>query len=91
MGRPMIRAVRFSSVAPDARSSWQKYVVDRLSEKHDGLRFLRDDRPKDCEIVSWHEPAPPSRGFAYLEVWTGCAGHGRAKTNGLCAFCGGVA
>lgn len=68
-GRPLVRCVRFSAVEPDAYSDWAKLPVDRLTVAKGGLGYLRDDRPRDCEVVQWWERAPAVEGFALLEVW----------------------
>ena len=70
-GRPFVRCVRFSSVETDAYSDWAKAAVDRLTEKHDGLGYLRDDRPADVEIHQWSEYVPPRKGFCLVEVFAG--------------------
>lgn len=77
-GRPMVRAIRFSSVEPDATAAWFKTGVDVLlpprkrgSRMVAGLGLLRDDRPSALELRSWWERVPRGEGFAVLEVWTG--------------------
>jgi hypothetical protein len=70
-GRPMVRCVRFSSVEPDKFSDWAKIPVDRLCCGKNRLRYLRDDRPSDAEIIQWWEPAPRGAGFCLIEVWSG--------------------
>lgn len=71
-GRPQVLCCRFSSVEPDAYSDGPKMAVDLLcvpaGRRKQGLGLLKDDRPKDAEVVQWWEPAPPKRGFLYLEV-----------------------
>ena len=69
-GRPIVLAVRFSSREPDRDSGWPKFPIDRLTGANQGLNFIRDDKPKDLDLRYWHAPAPPSKGFVYLEVWT---------------------
>jgi hypothetical protein len=70
-GRPMIRAIRFSSTESDEDNGWTKVPVDRLTGKHGGLNFIADDRPSKLELVRWWEPAPRGQGFAYFELWSG--------------------
>jgi len=70
-GRPMVRAVRFSSVEPDRFSDWAKVPIDRLCVGKMGLGYLRNDRPKDAQIECWWEPGPKSDGWCLIEVWTG--------------------
>lgn len=70
-GRPVVLAVRLSSVAPDRDSGWCKVPVDRLTGKHGGLGLLRDDRPSAIDLSHWWEPARPGSGCVLLEVWTG--------------------
>jgi hypothetical protein len=70
-GRPLIRAVRFSSVECDEHNGWTKIAVDRLTGKHGGLNFLVDDKPTRLQLFPWWEPAPPGKGFAYFELWSG--------------------
>lgn len=36
-----------------------------------GLGIIRNDRPSDCEVVEWWEPAKRNQGFCVVEVWTG--------------------
>lgn len=71
-GRPQVLCCRFSSVEPDAYSDGPKMAIDLLcvpaGRRKQGLGLLRDDRPKDAEIVQWWEPAPPKKGFLYIEV-----------------------
>lgn len=77
-GRPMVRAIRFSSVAPDAGSGWQKVAIDclLLPRVHAGKRtaalgVLIDDRPSLLEVREWCEYAPRGAGGALVEVWSG--------------------
>jgi hypothetical protein len=77
-GRPQVLCVRYSSVEPDALANWGKQVVDclqpsrfRAGKVYLGLGIIRNDRPKDCEVVEWWEPASAKRGFCVFEVWTG--------------------
>lgn len=70
-GRPYVRCVRFSSSEPDKYNDGFKAAVDRLTAKRDGLGYLRDDRPSDCEVDQSWEYAPPKQGFGLVEVWTG--------------------
>ena len=66
-GRPLIRAVRFSSKECDSTSDFSKVPVDRLIE----LGLIEDDSNRCVEVVTWSEYAPPKHGFLYLDVWTG--------------------
>ena len=75
-GRPQVRAVRFSSVAPDHSSGWQKMALDCLLQPrmHAGRRtaalgVLADDRPALLEVREWWEPAPRGQGGCLVEVW----------------------
>ena len=70
-GRPFVRCVRFSTVEPDKYADWAKAAVDRLTSKQDGLGYLRDDRPSDCDVVQAWEYAPPRAGFVLVDVFTG--------------------
>jgi hypothetical protein len=77
-GRPQLRAVRFSSVEPDATAAWWKVPVDvllparqRRGATVEGIGLLRDDRPAVLETCAWWEPAPPSEGFVVIEIWSG--------------------
>jgi len=77
-GRPMVRAIRFSSVAPDPTAAWHKCAIDclrvprqRAGKLVPGLGVLVDDRPALLELREWHEPAPKGQGGAIIEVWTG--------------------
>lgn len=71
-GRPQVLCCRFSSVEPDAYADGAKMAIDLLcvpqGRRKIGLGFLRDDRPKDAEIVQWWEPAKRGEGFLYIEV-----------------------
>jgi hypothetical protein len=69
-GRPIVIAIRFSSVEPDRDSGWPKFPVDRLTGANQGLSFIVDDKPSAIDLRYWHSKAPPSKGFVYLEVWT---------------------
>ncbi len=70
-GRPMVRAIRFSSRETDVTSDWAKVPIDRLRVGKNGLGFIVDDSPRYCEIVAWCEYAPPGKGFVLIEVWAG--------------------
>lgn len=70
-GRPLIRAVRFSSVPPDSCANGAKDAIDVLTVKHNGLGYLRDDGQRYCDQRHWWEPAPKGRGAVLVEVWTG--------------------
>ena len=77
-GRPQVRAVRLSSVAPDHSSGWQKMALDclLLPRMHAGRRtaalgVLADDRPALLEVRDWWEPAPKGQGGALVEVFDG--------------------
>lgn len=70
-GRPMVRAVRFSSRETDVTSDWAKTPIDRLRVGKSGLGYIVDDSPRYCEVVTWCEYAPPGKGFVLVEVWTG--------------------
>lgn len=71
-GVPQVLCTRFSSVQPDAYADWAKMPIDALcvpqGRRKEGLGLLRDDRPKDAEIVQWWEPAKRGKGFVYIEV-----------------------
>lgn len=69
-GRPMVRAIRFSSVESDEDAAWMKFPVDRLRVK-DGLGFIVDDKPASVHRVSWVEYAKRGEGCVVIEVWTG--------------------
>jgi hypothetical protein len=77
-GRPMFRAVRFSSVEPDPTAGWWKVPQDLLLPRRkrngrmvDGFGLLADDRPNACETRTWWEPAKQGQGFVLMEVWSG--------------------
>lgn len=70
-GRPMVRAIRFSSVEADTLSDWPKMAIDKLCCGNERLGYLRNDRPCDIKLVCWGEPAPRNRGVALIEIWTG--------------------
>jgi len=67
-GRPQVLCLRLSSTEPDKYADWAKHAIDRLTVKHRGLGFLRDDRPQDAEIHQWWEPAPRGKGCVVIEV-----------------------
>jgi hypothetical protein len=81
-GRPQVRAIRFSSVEPDASANWQKQAIDLLLppktrrtaagvKRSWGLGLLADDKPAACEVRAWCEYAPRGMGFCLVEVNTG--------------------
>ena len=77
-GRPMLRAIRFTAGRPDETACWFKVATDvlltpkvRRGRKVLALNVLRDDRPDLLELRHWTEPAPPKRGGALIEIWTG--------------------
>lgn len=76
--RPQVRAVRFSSVAPDCTAAWHKTTVDcllppktRAGKVVPGLGILADDRPALLEVRDWWEAAPKGQGGALVEVFDG--------------------
>jgi hypothetical protein len=77
-GRPLLRAVRFSSTEPDSTAAWWKVPCDvllpprtRRGRTVAGLGLLRDDRPSALEVRAWHEQVKRGEGFALIEIWTG--------------------
>lgn len=68
-GRPMVRAIRFSSCEPDHDNAWTKVAIDRLKD----LNIILDDRPSLLNLKAWWEYAPPRRGFALFEIYSGDA------------------
>jgi len=87
LGRPMIRAIRFSSREPDRTTDWSKIPIDVLSVRNarqrarqratsgrraQGLGIIVDDRPACLDLRTWWEYAPAGRAFGYFEIWTGC-------------------
>mgnify|MGYP006921397106 CR=1 FL=1 len=79
-GRPMLRAIRFSSVESDPTSAWWKVCGDvmlptrtRRGRAVPGLGLIEDDRPSKLETRAWHERAARGEGFAMVELWTGDA------------------
>jgi hypothetical protein len=77
-GRPMLRAIRFSAGESDVTACWFKVATDvllvprmRKGKRVPALNVLRDDRPSMLELRHWTEPAPPNRGGAMVEIWTG--------------------
>lgn len=77
-GRPMLRAIRFTTGRPDVTACWFKVATDvllvprvRRGRKVPALNVLRDDRPSALELRHWTEPAPPKAGGALIEIWTG--------------------
>jgi hypothetical protein len=72
-GRPQVLCVRFSSVEPDPRSDWAKMVVDKLTVKHGGLGYFRDDTRRALEQHQWWEQARKGDGFVYVEIREGKA------------------
>jgi hypothetical protein len=78
-GRPMLRAIRFSSRQPDDTSAWWKTVGDvllpprrtRTGRMVVGFGVLAADDPEHLETRAWGEYAPPGHGFGLVEIWTG--------------------
>lgn len=78
-GRPMLRAIRFSSRQPDDTAAWWKTVGDCLlpprvllsGRRCAGFNVLMADDPRHLETRAWGEYAAPGRGFALVEVWSG--------------------
>lgn len=80
-GRPLIRAVRFSTTEPDAMNDGFKIAIDCLTRprppkepggrKKYGLNLVYDDAPKYVDIAYWWERARRNEGFGLLEVWSG--------------------
>ena len=78
-GRPMLRAVRFSSRQPDDTAAWWKVAGDSLlpprllrSGRHSaGFNVLAGDSPRELETRAWGEYAAPGQGFGLVEVWSG--------------------
>lgn len=67
-GRPQVLCLRLSSGACDKYADFGKHAIDRLTGKHGGLGFLRDDREADAEIHQWCEPAKRNQGCVVIEV-----------------------
>jgi hypothetical protein len=77
-GRPLLRAIRFSSVEPDSTAAWWKVPCDvllptrtRRGRTVAGIGLLRDDRPSALEVRAWWESVPRGEGFALIEIWSG--------------------
>jgi hypothetical protein len=74
-GRPQVLCVRLSSVEPDPYADWAKLAVDKLcapdGKSRARMGYLRDDRPKDAEVVQWWEPAKQGEGLVYIEIRSG--------------------
>lgn len=68
-GRPMVRCVRFSALAPDKYADFGKLPIDVLKK----LRYIVDDRQSVCDVNQWWEPGPRGNGMVLVEVWTGAA------------------
>ena len=47
-----------------------KRTVSAVKRYH-GLGLIRSDRPSDCEVSEWWEPAPQGKGGCVFEVWKG--------------------
>lgn len=71
-GRPMIRAIRFTSRPTDEDAAWMKIPTDRLTCKSGGLCYIQDDKPASVERVAWCEWSSPGSGFCMIEVYSGC-------------------
>ena len=67
-GRPIINVVRFSSKPPDVDNASSKVIVDKLTAARGGLGLIKDDSPKFCALHCSWEPAPPKKGFVYVEL-----------------------
>lgn len=74
-GRPQVLCLRLSSVEPDPYADWAKMAVDKLcapdGKSRERMGYLRDDRPKDIELVQWWEPAKRGEGLVYIEIRSG--------------------
>jgi hypothetical protein len=84
-GRPMIRAIRFSSTEGDVDNGWTKLAIDRLTVRSNkrkladdrltvlskSLGVIGDDRPSKLNLKVWWEYAPAGKGFGYFEIWSG--------------------
>ena len=65
-GTPTVIMARFSSASRiDHDAAWTKLPLDRLTD----LGFIGDDSTRAINLTTWHEQAPPGRGFVYVEVW----------------------
>lgn len=76
--RPQVLCVRYSSVEPDAFADWAKQAIDclqpggtRKGKPFAGLGIIKSDRPSECDVRCWWEPARVGQGFVAIEVWTG--------------------
>lgn len=95
-GRPMLRAIRFSSRQPDDTAAWWKVPGDVLlgprrlrSGRHvAGFGVLVADDPRHLETRAWGEYAARGEGFALIEIWSGAelpsldAASGRGTVDG---------
>lgn len=74
-GRPVVVCTRFSSTEPDKYSDWGKAAIDVLCAPNERaprrLGLIRDDKPKDAEIVQRWEPAKPGAGMVLIDVYEG--------------------
>jgi hypothetical protein len=78
-GRPMLRAIRFSSRQPDDTAAWWKGVGDvlqtprvlRSGRRCAGFGVLAGDSPRELETRAWGEYAAPGSGFGLVEIWSG--------------------
>lgn len=69
-GKPVVRAVRYSSREPDRDSAWTKVPLDRLCVAHGGVGLLRDDRPSAVDVEALWRAAPRGHGGVWVEVWS---------------------
>ena len=58
-------------VSRKARHPSGHTVILTRDVPYGGLGIIRNDRPADCEVVEWWEPAKAKAGFCVVEVWTG--------------------
>ena len=69
-GKPLIRAIRFSSRAPDPESGWSKIVIDRLLPDKGRMGLIEDDsEDKLTREMHWHR-AKPGVGYCVFELLT---------------------
>jgi hypothetical protein len=76
--RPQVLCCRYSTTEPDAMANWCKQAVDclqpggvRRGKPFHGIGLIRSDKPSECEVVEWWEPAKRGEGFCAVEVWSG--------------------
>ena len=75
-GRPVVAALRVSTVQPDVGANWAKQAIDLLvvrrvtgKRTYGLLGVITDDRPATCRQLHWWEQGKRGKGYVWIRIW----------------------